>query len=172
MKTAEEILHKKGNEMFSVPHDTTICAALKVMREKRIGAILVTRDENIIGIWTERDLMINCLKDGFNTKKELVGDHMSPDLQTAKYNESIFGLMDKFLGKRMRHLLIEKGGKFIGILSSGDVIRATLSAKDEELKRLNAIASWEYYEHWSFQKNITPPKVHQEGLRLEANPVD
>ena len=76
--------------------------------------------------------------------------------------------MDKFLGKHMRHLLIEKNGEYIGILSIGDVMRATMLEKDEELKRLNAIVSWEYYENWKWERTRIPPVIHnEEGLRVD-----
>jgi signal-transduction protein with cAMP-binding, CBS, and nucleotidyltransferase domain len=64
---------------------------------------------------------------------------MNTNLQSAKHDANVYKLMDKFLGKRMRHLLVEKEGKYIGILSSGDVMRATMQEKDEELKKLNAM---------------------------------
>ena len=168
MKTAEEILGAKGMDMVGVEHDTVICEALKVMNENRIGAVLVKESEKIVGIWTERDLMGNCLNENFDHKKARVGDHMHTNLQTVKHNANVYELMDKFLGKRMRHLLVEKDGKYIGILSSGDVMRATMLEKDEELKRLNTMVSWDYYENWKWEKSKTPPIIHnEEGLRVD-----
>jgi len=77
-------------------------------------------------------------------------------------------LMDQFLGRHLRHLLIKKGGKFIGVLSIGDVMRATLSAKDNELKQLNAMVSWDYYENWKWERTRIQPLIHnEEGLRVE-----
>ncbi|UCH92502.1 MAG: CBS domain-containing protein [Candidatus Aminicenantes bacterium] len=168
MRTAEEILKHKGIDMISVDHDTPVCEALEVMNEKRIGAILVKQNDDIVGIWTERDLMKDCLGEGFDPKKGKVRDFMSANLQTAKHDANVYELMDKFLGKRMRHLLVEKDGKYIGILSSGDVMRATLSEKDDELKRLNAMVSWDYYENWKWEKSKIPPIIHnKEGLRVD-----
>ena len=60
-------------------------------------------------------------------------------------------LKDKFLGLKLRHLLIEKEGKYIGLLSIGDVIKASIQEKDQELKNLNAMVSWEYYENWRWK---------------------
>jgi signal-transduction protein with cAMP-binding, CBS, and nucleotidyltransferase domain len=167
MKTAEEILKNKGSDMFWVEHDAVVCDALKVMTDNRIGAILVKREGNIAGIWTERDLMRNCLLEDFDHKKTTVGELMTTNLQFAKSTANLYELMDKFLGKRVRHLLIEQNGGFIGLLSSGDVMRAILSDKDDELKRLNAMVSWDYYENWRWEKNRVPPIIHnEEGLRV------
>ena len=55
-----------------------------------------------------------------------------------------------YLGLYTRYVMIEKEGKFVGLLSIGDVLRANLLAKDREIKDLNAMASWEYYENWGW----------------------
>ena len=52
------------------------------------------------------------------------------------------------LGKRIRHLLIEDGGEFIGLISVGDVMKANLQQKAEEFADLNHKVSLEYYENW------------------------
>ena len=168
MKTAEEILQDKGTEMICVDYNTVICDALKLMTDNRIGAVLIKKNEEIAGIWTERDLLRNCLGEGFDAKKDIIGNLMSTNLHFAKHSANVYELMDIFLGKRMRHLLIEKDGKYIGILSSGDVMRATMLEKDEELKRLNAMVSWEYYENWKWERTRIPPIIHnKEGLRID-----
>jgi signal-transduction protein with cAMP-binding, CBS, and nucleotidyltransferase domain len=60
--------------------------------------------------------MKNCLHESFDARKEKVGDHMNINLQSAKHDANVYKLMDKFLGKRMRHLLVEKKGKYIWYL--------------------------------------------------------
>jgi signal-transduction protein with cAMP-binding, CBS, and nucleotidyltransferase domain len=77
---------------------------------------------------------------------------MSTGLKSATHTDTVYMLKDKFLGLRLRHLLIEKEGKYIGLLSTGDIIKASLREKDLELKDLNAIVSWEYYENWRWRK--------------------
>ncbi|MFW2368784.1 MAG: CBS domain-containing protein, partial [Desulforhopalus sp.] len=57
METAKNMVEGKGRGIVSVPVGTTLFAALEKMNLNKVGAILVTRDEKIIGIWTERDLM-------------------------------------------------------------------------------------------------------------------
>ncbi len=168
MKTADEILEDKGTEMICVDYNTVICDVLKLMTKNLIGAVLVKKNDTIAGIWTERDLMINCLEESFDARKDIIGDLMSTNLHSAKHSANVYKLMDIFLGRRIRHLLIEKDGKYIGILSSGDVMRATMLEKDEELKRLNAMVSWEYYENWKWERTQIPPIIHNiEGLRID-----
>ncbi|MCO6474672.1 MAG: CBS domain-containing protein [Melioribacteraceae bacterium] len=152
MKTAAELLQEKGNEIFSVPPDSTIYDALQLMNKNNIGAMLVEENGNIIGIWTERDLTRNMLRDGFDIRKTKIKDVMISDLIKVPHDCTTYKMMDIFLGKRLRHLLVEKEGKFIGLLSIGDVIKANLMAKSQELEELNKIVSFEYYSNWRWKK--------------------
>jgi signal-transduction protein with cAMP-binding, CBS, and nucleotidyltransferase domain len=132
--------------------DTTIYDALKVMLEKRIGAIVIKSQQAIVGIWTERDLMRNTVTPGFDPKIAKIGDYMVTDLLSAKHTATVYQLLDTFLGRRLRHLLIEKDGAYIGILSTGDVVKAELLEKTEELKELSSMVNWQYYDNWSAPK--------------------
>ena len=152
MLTAGDILKNKGENIISVNTEATIADALKVMLENRIGAILVKEGEQIVGIWTERDLMRNVVTDGFYSKTTKIKEVMTTDLISAPSTDSLYQLMDKCLGNRLRHLLIEKDGKYVGILSSGDITRAHLMKKTEELNELSKMANWDYYENWKFSK--------------------
>jgi signal-transduction protein with cAMP-binding, CBS, and nucleotidyltransferase domain len=151
MKTAEEILQEKDIEIISVSHDTSIIDALHIMIKNQIGAILIKQNDEITGIWTERDLMRNTVSANFNPQEAKIGDYMTTGLISAPHTDTVYQLLDKFLGMRLRHLLIKKEEKYIGLLSTGDVIKASLQQKDQELKDLNAIVSWEYYENWRWQ---------------------
>ena len=62
--------------------------------------------------------------------------------------EQVFKLIDKSFSRRGRHLLIGDDGKYIGLLSVGDVMKANLQQKNEEFEKLNQMVSLEYYENW------------------------
>ena len=151
MKTAGELFVEKSKEMITVSPDVTIYEALKVMTDNKIGAILVKDNGKISGIWTERDLMHNILDQEFDPKTAKIKDYMQTVLFSADYTETILQLQDKFLGRRLRHLLIKRDEEYLGILSVGDVVRASLNVRMKELKELKAIVSWEYYEDWKWQ---------------------
>ncbi|MCW8848569.1 MAG: CBS domain-containing protein [Melioribacteraceae bacterium] len=152
MLTAEHILENKGGKIISVDIEATVADALKIMLENKIGAILITEGEEIKGIWTERDLMKNVVTEGFYSKTSKIKDVMTTNLISSPYTDSLYQLMDKCLGRRLRHLLIEKDGKYIGLLSAGDITRAHLMKKSSELEELNKMANWDYYENWKFSK--------------------
>lgn len=154
MTTAEEILNEKGAYMYGVSPDTSIFDALQLMISKRIGAILVKEGDKIVGIWTERDLMHNTVKDGFTCQKARIGDYMTTKLISVPHTASIWELKDMFLGRRLRHLLIERDEKYIGLLSVGDVTRASLQEQADQLKELNDMVHLDYYDEWRWKKKL------------------
>ncbi len=148
MKTAEDILKDNRRDIVSISWDRTVYQACHKMVENKIGAILVTKDEEYVGIWSERDMLRNIISEGFDPQKEKVGDYMSSPLRTASHRTRIYKLEEMFLGLFLRHLLIEKDGKYIGLISIGDVLRAGLLEKDRQFREINDFVSWDYYENW------------------------
>jgi CBS domain-containing protein len=148
VKTAEQILQEKGGDLYSVGEDATILEALRLMVENKVGSTLVAEGRRLVGIYTERDLMRNTIDPEFDPAAARIGDYMTRGLKYAPHTDTAYELMDKFLGLRIRHLLIDKNDEFIGLLSVGDVIKAALQARTDELEELEAIAKWEYYEEW------------------------
>jgi signal-transduction protein with cAMP-binding, CBS, and nucleotidyltransferase domain len=59
--------------------------------------------------------------------------------------------MDKILGLRIRHLLIEENHNIIGLISGGDVMKCVIHEKDVDLKQLKSMVSWDYYEDWKWK---------------------
>lgn len=148
MKIAGDILQGKNAEMITAEAHQNVLEVLQVMVEKNIGAILVREGDHITGIWTEKDYMRNSLQAGFDLKKTRIGDVMTPILHKAAYETPIPKLQEMYLGLYTRYVMIEKDGRFVGLLSIGDVLRANLLEKDRELKKLNQLVSWDYYEDW------------------------
>lgn len=147
MKTAGEILKEKNSEIVSVTPDTTLANALKIMSVHNFGAILIREGEKIVGIWTERDLISDSITSGFECKSAVIRDYMSTNLKSAKSTDTIYHLMEKFLGLKLRHLLIEENGEYIGLLSAGDILKEVLLEKNREIKDLTSLVGWEYYEN-------------------------
>jgi signal-transduction protein with cAMP-binding, CBS, and nucleotidyltransferase domain len=150
METAKDMLNDKMSDLVTVPVGTTIYKTLEIMNHHKFGAILVTRDKTVVGIWTERDLMRNVISKNFDPQKDLVDDFMTTDLISAPHTDTVYNLMDKFLGRRIRHILVEENGAYIGLLSAGDVMKCVIHAKDAELRQLNSMVSWDYYENWKW----------------------
>lgn len=148
MRVAEELIQDKAREPVSVPSSTTIKDAVALMARENVGCVLVSEGDSIEGIWTERDLARNIADRGFDIETSSIGSFMSQPLIYCEWNDSVYSLMDTILGRRIRHLPVRKDGVFIGLISAGDVMKATIRAKDHELAEANATLSWNYYEEW------------------------
>lgn len=150
MKTAEDILKEKKRDIVCTHSNRSVLEASRIMAENNIGAILIEDGGRYVGIYSERDLLRHTASADFNPKTARIGDYMSSPLHCAEHDETLVNLKDKFLGLYIRHLIIEKAGKQIGLLSIGDVLRASLLEQDRQIKELNSMASWEYYENWGW----------------------
>ncbi len=155
MKTAEDILKGKGTPLLvTISGGRTIYEAIGKMVENHIGAILVSRNDVIEGIWSERDYLRNSLEAGFDPKTAKIKDYMQTELKSAQAGTPIIQLQEMFLGLFIRHVLVKKEDRYLGLLSIGDVLRASLLEKNSEIKELNQIASWEYYENWGWHRKF------------------
>lgn len=153
MKTAEDIVNDKQREIVCVDWDQTVRQTCRKMIEAKIGAIVVKKDNEFVGIWSERDLLRNICNEGFNPKIARIFDYMTSPLHSAPHSTRIHKLEEMFLGLFLRHLLIEKDGKFIGMLSIGDVLRASLIEKNRQFEELHEFVSWDYYENWQLGRS-------------------
>lgn len=148
MLTAEEIWKNKGGELHFVPPQATIREALEVMAGIGIGSILIMENDELLGIWTERDMAKQCISEDFSMEKTRIEDCMARKLEYTPHTDTVLQLMDKIVGRQQRRLLIKKDDHFIGLLTPGDVMRACLQEKTREIQGLNAMVGWEYYEDW------------------------
>lgn len=154
MYTAGEILSQKTRApKVCVTPDQTIDAAIRIMVNANIGAILIEKDDHIMGIWTERDLLRSMSRPDFDPKAAIIGNHMKTNLYSAEFDTPLIKLEEMFLGLFIRHILVKKDGQYIGLLSIGDVLRTSLLQKDKKIKELNSIASWQYYENWGWDRS-------------------
>lgn len=164
MMNAEQILGMNNQPMLVVDESTKIEDALKKMTIRNCGAVLIEKKGHIVGIWTERDLMANVQNEKFKLKDK-ISKYVSVDLITVQLYENAYSLMDKMLGKRKRHLLVERDGEIIGILSVGDVLRAVMLDKFSEYQKENKEVSWNYYEDWKWDEMKVEPV--EQSLRVE-----
>lgn len=152
MITAEDILKEKTSDIVCVSPDQTVAEAVQVMVTKKIGAVLVREAGKIVGIWTERDLLKGFADPDYDPRRATIGDVMTRDLHTVDITTPLIRLEEMFLGLFIRHLPVEKDGEIIAMLSIGDVVRCSLLEKDRQIRELNSMASWQYYENWGWQK--------------------
>jgi len=152
LKTAEDIVKDKNKEIVAVTKTQTVAEAIDLMNEKKIGAVLVQENDDIVGIWTERDFLRSSSDPSFDPKSARIGDHMTSPVHFAQHDATLTQLEETFLGLYLRHIPVKKNDRVVGMVSIGDVLRADLLAKDRQIKELNSMASWQYYENWEWDR--------------------
>jgi CBS domain-containing protein len=145
MNIVRDILKGKGDEVWSISPQTTMLDALKFMAEKNVGALVVLENGKLAGIISERDFARSIAKVGRCPINEPVGDYMTKEVFTVTPDMSSEDCMAKFTDKRIRHLPVTSGGKIVGVISIGDVVRELISTKESTINMLsNYIEGTEY----------------------------
>jgi CBS domain-containing protein len=127
MTTVKQILHTKGFNVWSISQDAKIYDALELMAEKKVGALLVMEDEDVLGIISERDYARKVVLAGKSSKDTAVREIMTAKLIVVSQDENVEECMTIMTTKRIRHLPVMDGNKLIGLVSIGDVVKSIIS---------------------------------------------
>lgn len=131
-----DLLERKGSAVFSVPPLISVVAAAKEMERHRIGAILVIERDQIVGIFTERDLLSRVVAAGLDPDATLIEKVMTRDPVTVASSTTVEEVMALFTNKRFRHLPVVDGGRLVGLVSIGDILRRMVDAHRHEAEQL------------------------------------
>jgi CBS domain-containing protein len=130
------LLERKGSTVFSMPPDVTVVTAVKEMDRHKIGAILVIDNGRIVGIFTERDVLTRVVAAGLDPKKTPIERVMSRDPMTVPSTTTVEEVMTLFTDKRFRHLPVVDGGRLVGMVSIGDILRRMVDTHRQEAEQL------------------------------------
>lgn len=141
MKSVLQLLRVKGNVVHSVAPTAPVLECLKLFADNGIGAVLVMDGETMVGIFTERDYARKVALQGKSSRDLKVQDVMTGDVLCVgpeRTNEECMALMTE---KRFRHLPVMAGGKVIGIISIGDLVKDIIAEQEF------VVAHLEHYIH-------------------------
>jgi len=120
----------------TVTPDATVYEAIKRMSDLDIGALVVIEDGRVIGVITERDYARNVFLKGKASPTTPVREAMADEVLSVGRGETTRDCMAIMTGKRTRHLLVMEGGKLLGILSIGDLVRSIVAEQDMTIEQL------------------------------------
>jgi len=121
--TIEAILQTKSADVTAVPRTTTVAAAIKLLAENRIGAVPVLDGDMVAGIFSERDVIHALGTHGAAALDQAVGDVMTAPAITVSRGEAVLGALSLMTRRRIRHLPVVEGGRMIGFISIGDLVK-------------------------------------------------
>lgn len=136
MKTVRDILASKGNDVFTVSADATVFAALGVMADKEVGALLVVGEKGQpVGLFSEREYARQVVLKGKASRDIPVRDIMVPNV-FVRPDQTVEECMALMTDKRVRHLPVLDGGQVGGMISIGDVVKTVISEKEFIIEQL------------------------------------
>ena len=136
--TLKEVLKQKesGATIHSVAVDATVDEAITAMNQKGIGAVLVMYDENLVGIFTERDVLTKVASRKLDPRTTPLADVMTKNVLALDPTATVEYAMRVITEKRFRHLPVTEDGKLIGVLSSGDLTRWVVRDQEDTIDDL------------------------------------
>jgi CBS domain-containing protein len=135
--SVDHILSLKGHHVVSIPADRTLGEAVRMLSERKIGAVLVSDGEHpVSGIISERDIVRAVASHGAASLDQPVSGFMTAKVVTCTSGTSINDLMEAMTNGKFRHVPVVEGGKLIGIISIGDVVKHRLAEIEAEAQAI------------------------------------
>lgn len=137
MKTVAELLRAKPNAyVHSIAPDASVFEAVRLLAEKRIGALVVLSDGRLAGIVSERDYVRKLAELEGDALSARVADIMTRDVITVGLRDSVQGCMQLMTDRRLRHLPVVAEGELIGLVSIGDLVKETIAEQAVLIQQL------------------------------------
>jgi CBS domain-containing protein len=117
------ILDRKGRSVFSVPSHVTVFEAVAEMNRHRVGSVMIIDGGKLVGIFTERDVLLRVVGEGVDPKRTPVAQVMTADVITITPETKMEETAEIFTQKRCRHLPVIENERLVGAISIGDITR-------------------------------------------------
>ncbi len=136
MSNVRKILESKPGTVWSVAPDTPLVDALRLMAEKKVGALLVRENDQIVGIFTERDFARHIIRVESPSEQTPVRQLMIERVYVISPEEPLEQCIALMVEKQIRHLPVLENDKVIGMISIRDVIKQAIEEKDNVIHNL------------------------------------
>ncbi|MBS0582801.1 MAG: CBS domain-containing protein [Proteobacteria bacterium] len=140
MRIVKHLLEGK-RDIYSIGPDQPVLAAIQMMADKFVGALLVMRGDELLGIVSERDYARKVILKGRSSSNTPVRDIMTAEVISISPHETVHRCMRLVTDKHIRHLPVVENGKVVGMLSIGDLVKAVIDDQAEQLEQLQRYIS-------------------------------
>jgi CBS domain-containing protein len=122
--------------VWTIGPEEPVLEAIQMMADKHIGALPVVRDDELIGIVSERDYARKVILLGRSSSDTPVWQIMSSPVETVSPDDVVHRCMEIMTERRIRHLPVIEQGKLIGIISIGDLVKAVIEEQQQTITQL------------------------------------
>lgn len=138
------ILNEKSSSVYYVDASATVAESVGLMNREKIGSVMVIKNGQYVGIFTERDVLNRVISAKLNAEKTRVEKVMTSDFVSVQENSTLRETMHIMTNKRVRHLPVFEEEKLVGMISIGDVTRKLLEINQNEAASLRQYLFTEY----------------------------
>jgi CBS domain-containing protein len=138
MITVRHLLDRKGRALFSIEAEDPVLEAIRMMADRHVGALLVMRGTELAGIVSERDYARKVVLLGRSSAETPVWQIMSSPVVTVSLDNSVQDCMRVVTERRIRHLPVMDGGRVIGMISIGDLVKAVIEEQQQTIEQLES----------------------------------
>jgi CBS domain-containing protein len=128
----------KSQQTYQAEMDATVLDAVRAMVDRNIGAVPVVHNGQLVGIFSERDLMKRVVAEGCDPGTTCLAEVMTEDPLTVNTNEELESCMALMRRHGFRHLPVCHEGQVVGIVSMRDILLQDLNEKDDEVRMMRA----------------------------------
>jgi CBS domain-containing protein len=136
MHTVKRLLDSKSGGVVTITPDASVFNALELMAERDIGALVVVHDGQVVGILSERDYARKVILHNKSSRDITVDEIMTDRVLYVGLTHTVEECMSLMSDKRIRHLPVMDGDRLVGVLSIGDLVKASIDDRDFTIRQL------------------------------------
>jgi CBS domain-containing protein len=138
MTYVSQLLDRKGRARYSVEPQDPVLKAIQIMAERHVGALLVMKADELVGIVSERDYARKVILLGRSSAETPVSQIMSSPVLTVSPRHSVQECMEIMTEHRVRHLPVVDSGRVVGVVSIGDLVKAVIQDQQQTIEQLES----------------------------------
>src|SRR5262245_23384338 len=138
MASVKQLLDRKGAALYCVGPEDPVLEAIRQMAERHVGALLVMKGDELIGIVSERDYARKVILLGRSSRETPVGQIMSSPVHTVSPTYTVDDCMRLMTERRIRHLPVVDRGRVVGMISIGDLVKAVIEDQKQTIEQLES----------------------------------
>ena len=136
--TISTILEQKGRDIFTKEPSCPLSEIVKLLRDQKIGVVILAEGDSLKGILSERDIVRALSDHGAEVLSDAASVHMTAEVMTCREGDTIATVMAHMTAGRFRHMPVVEGGRIVGLVSIGDVVKQRILETEKEAEDMRA----------------------------------